>query len=289
MECLPGTTLADELASGPLPEARVRTIALDIAGALQAAHDLGIVHRDVKPGNILVTTDGRVKLADFGIAWSADRMDQTQTGLVIGTPAYLAPERLGGEPATPETDLYSLGVVLFEALVGERPFPGDSPVALAHAIHVADRPSLATVRPGTDTRLATAVDAAIARSPADRPGSAAEFAAAIDGPRRTEPVTVAMATLPATAQFEPATAPARPAPPPTPSNPRPTGSRAWLALTLVVAAVLVAGVVLAGAIGVGDEPAAPSTTTTSAAPTAAPSLPPPLEDALQQLETSVQR
>lgn len=103
MECLPGRTLADELAEAPIAPHGVRAIAMAIAGALETAHRVGIVHRDVKPGNILIPEDGHAKLADFGIAKSTEALDHTMNGMIVGTPAYLAPERLGGEPATPHS------------------------------------------------------------------------------------------------------------------------------------------------------------------------------------------
>ncbi|MBA2283148.1 MAG: serine/threonine protein kinase, partial [Acidimicrobiia bacterium] len=163
MECLPGDTLADRLADGPLDPGRVRTMADDLLGALEAAHALGVIHRDVKPGNVLFTADGRAKLADFGIAKSTDSLDQTVTGLVIGTPAYLAPERLAGAAASPASDLYSLGVVLYEALTGERPFRGETPIEIAHAVATSTPTPAAERRPAADPHLTAAVDRAMAR------------------------------------------------------------------------------------------------------------------------------
>jgi tRNA A-37 threonylcarbamoyl transferase component Bud32 len=179
MERLPGRTLADELTDGPLPERRVEAIAVDIGGALATAHDLGVIHRDVKPGNILLTADGGVKLADFGIAKSADAMDHTQTGMIIGSPSYLAPERLAGEPATARSDLYALGVVLYEALTGTKPFRGDTPVALAHAIHTTSPEPIRTRCPGTSDALAGVIDGCMARAPGDRPASASDVVATL--------------------------------------------------------------------------------------------------------------
>src|SRR5207237_8030389 len=114
-------------------------IAAGLPSALGAAHAAGIVHRDVKPGNILITADGTAKIADFGIAKSAEMVsgtaggpvDLTLTGQLVGTPAYLAPERLAGAPATFLSDLYSMGVVLYEALTGEKPFTGHRFIAVA--------------------------------------------------------------------------------------------------------------------------------------------------------------
>jgi serine/threonine protein kinase len=179
MERLPGDTLADRMSAGPVEPDRVRRLAHDVLGALGAAHTAGIVHRDVKPGNILLTTDGAAKIADFGIATSLDA-DPTSASHLIGTPAYLAPERLDGAPASPRSDLYSLGVVLYEALAGAKPFAGDVPVAVAHAIHEGTHRPLTEVRPDVDAGLAGVVEQAMARDPDARFPSAAAMAAALD-------------------------------------------------------------------------------------------------------------
>jgi serine/threonine-protein kinase len=181
MERLPGRTLVDEMAGGPLPEARVESIAVDIAGALEAAHALGVIHRDVKPGNILLTGSGGVKLADFGIAKPADAMDHTQIGTIVGSPSYLAPERLAGAPASARSDLYALGVVLYEALTGTRPFQEDTPVALAHAIHTTAPEPVGRRRPGTEGALASVIDRCMAKDPDERPVSAAEVVGSLRG------------------------------------------------------------------------------------------------------------
>jgi serine/threonine protein kinase len=181
MERLPGETLADRLATGPVDPEWARRLARDVLGALSAAHAAGIVHRDVKPGNILLTPDGSAKIADFGIATSLDA-DPTSASHLIGTPAYLAPERLDGAPASPRSDLYSLGVVLYEALTGAKPFPGDVPVAVAHSIHEGTHPPLADVRPDIDAGLARVVEQAMARDPEARFPSAAAMTAALAVP-----------------------------------------------------------------------------------------------------------
>jgi serine/threonine-protein kinase len=132
MERLPGTTLRDEMAHGPIPAPRVRLVAAETLAALAAAHKFGVLHRDIKPSNILVEDDGHAKIADFGIAKSfdphaeADHVadDLTMTGVVLGTPGYLAPERRSGRPATVQSDLYSVGAVMVEALTGRRAAPG---------------------------------------------------------------------------------------------------------------------------------------------------------------------
>ncbi|HET7721461.1 MAG TPA: serine/threonine-protein kinase, partial [Acidimicrobiales bacterium] len=183
MERLPGETLADRIAAGPQDPAWVRQVAVEVLAALGAAHAAGLVHRDVKPGNILITADNHAKIADFGIAKSLEAtdgsLDLTGTGQLLGTPAYLPPERLDGGPATAQSDLYSLGVVLYEALSGRCPFPGETPVATAMAIVAGDYPSLDEVRPGLDPALVTTISRAMATVPAQRFESAAAMAATL--------------------------------------------------------------------------------------------------------------
>ncbi|TMM18443.1 MAG: serine/threonine protein kinase [Actinobacteria bacterium] len=182
MERLPGATLADRLREERMDEPGTRRLASEVLGALAAAHAAGILHRDVKPSNILWARDGSAKVADFGIAKGTERTLDTQTGditatnLVIGTPAYLAPERLLGHPATPRSDLWSLGAVLYEALAGVRPFP--SATALVHDPDQPEVVPLESRRPGLDPMLSTAIDRALARRPDQRFASAAEMAAA---------------------------------------------------------------------------------------------------------------
>jgi serine/threonine-protein kinase len=126
MERLPGLTFRDEMARGPLPPDRVTLVITETLAALTAAHRFGVLHRDIKPSNILIQEDGHTKITDFGIAKSLDLQDDvaddvTQTGIVLGTPGYLAPERRTGQPATVRSDLYSVGAVMVEALTARRP------------------------------------------------------------------------------------------------------------------------------------------------------------------------
>lgn len=131
MERLPGRTLRDEIGGGPIATERLVTLMAETLGALAAAHRRGVVHRDIKPSNILLGEDGHAKITDFGIAKSFDAraasdptLDLTMTGVVLGTPGYLAPERRAGHPATVQSDVYSVGAVMVEALSGQRPLPG---------------------------------------------------------------------------------------------------------------------------------------------------------------------
>src|SRR6059058_5830687 len=140
MELVVGEPLSTLLArEGRLEPRRALDIIGQAALALQAAHDAGVVHRDVKPGNLLVRPDGVVKVTDFGIARAADAVPLTRTGTVMGTAYYLSPEQASGRTVTPASDVYSLGAVAYECVAGRRPFPGDNPLAVATA-HVRDTP-----------------------------------------------------------------------------------------------------------------------------------------------------
>src|SRR3954454_21567042 len=143
MEFVDGEPLSTVLArDGRLSPASTLDIVGQAALALQAAHEAGVIHRDVKPGNILIRPDGVVKVTDFGIARVVDAAPVTQTGMVVGTAAYLSPEQASGRSTTAASDIYSLGVVAYECLSGERPFRADSPVGVAMAHATATPPPL---------------------------------------------------------------------------------------------------------------------------------------------------
>ena len=189
MERLPGETLADRMQAAGEPDSDealdtdwVLRTAGDVLLALGAAHSAGLVHRDVKPANVLIGVDGCAKVADFGIAKSlevAAAADLTSTNQLVGTPAYVAPERILGKPASPQSDLYAVGVLLYEALAGRKPFAGDTPVATAYAIQHETPPSLASLRPDLPPSVVAAVEKAMDRDPTRRFSSAAEMAAAL--------------------------------------------------------------------------------------------------------------
>jgi serine/threonine-protein kinase len=170
MELVVGASLEDVLAGGPLDATRTMDIVAQTAAGLQAAHAAGMVHRDVKPGNLLLNQSGTIKITDFGIAYTIGSASVTASGELVGTPGYLAPERAAGDGAGPASDLYSLGVVAYECLTGTPPFSGTQlEVALAHR----DRPL-----PPLPASVAADVTAFVmrlaAKDPASRPGDAAE-------------------------------------------------------------------------------------------------------------------
>ncbi|WP_448002074.1 protein kinase domain-containing protein [Agromyces bauzanensis] len=194
MELVPGEALSTILErEHVLSTDKVLDIVAQTAAALQAAHAAGLVHRDIKPGNLLITPDGRVKITDFGIARIADQVPLTATGQVMGTVQYLSPEQASGHPASPTTDIYSLGIVAYEALAGRRPFTGESQVAIAMA-QINETPPDLPVTVSEPVR--NLVYASIAKNPADRPQSAAHLARAATALRRGD-VQAAAAAVPA--------------------------------------------------------------------------------------------
>ncbi|QIM15525.1 serine/threonine protein kinase [Leucobacter insecticola] len=176
MELVPGEPLSSIIErEGRLPANRVLGIVAQTATSLQAAHDAGLVHRDIKPGNLLITPEGRVKITDFGIARIADQVPLTATGQVMGTVQYLAPEQASGHTATATTDIYSLGIVSYECLAGKRPFTGESQVAIAMAQINDTPPDLPADVPEPVRNL---VYACLAKDAAGRPQTAAKLAQA---------------------------------------------------------------------------------------------------------------
>lgn len=176
MELVPGEPLSAIIdREGRLPANRVLGIVAQTATSLQAAHDAGLVHRDIKPGNLLITPEGRVKITDFGIARIADQVPLTATGQVMGTVQYLAPEQASGHAATPSTDIYSLGIVAYECLAGKRPFTGESQVAIAMAQINDSPPELPADVPEAVRNL---VMSCLSKDAAGRPESAVKLAQA---------------------------------------------------------------------------------------------------------------
>jgi serine/threonine-protein kinase len=293
MELVSGPTLEQEMRPSPLDPERARRLAGEILTALGAAHAVGLVHRDVKPGNVLLGPDGAAKVTDFGIAKStgsdtatAGVDDPTGTGQVMGTVAYMAPERLTGQPATVQSDLYSVAIVLYEMLSGARPFAADTPVGLALAIHNDDPVPLAQRCAQLDPSLVAIVDRGMARRPEDRFASAAEMAAALrsvdpgPGAVADNDLTVAIGrlTVPLPASPGPSSAPGvsslEPPPPP------PWGRIVAVILALAAAAGVVAGT------GAGHK-AQPPTGATATTQQGSPAGPTPLDDAIKRLEERV--
>ncbi|HKV09793.1 MAG TPA: protein kinase [Thermoanaerobaculia bacterium] len=163
-----GETLKARIERGPLPVAMAVGLAAQIAAGLEAAHEKGIVHRDVKPANVIVMPGERVKIVDFGIAQLADETRLTRAGTAVGTAAYMSPEQLRGDPIDARTDVWSLGVLLYEALTGRMPFPGENDQERIRGILNAPAEPLGALRPGVPPELERIVARALAKSPADR-------------------------------------------------------------------------------------------------------------------------
>lgn len=303
--------LAEARANGrALDPAVVQDLMAQAADALGAAHRAGIVHRDVKPANLMVTPDRTVKITDFGIARAADAVALTRTGSVMGTPQYLSPEQARGHASTPASDVYSLGVVAYECLVGHRLFEKETPVATALAHLQEPVPELPTTVPAS---LRTVVTRALAKDPEQRYADGSAFAAALRQPGAAGAGAVAAAPPADSAtQVLPPVAAAVPPPAPTPATtPVPAGVHRlespaaytgtaepqrrrspWVAaiavLLLVVIAVVIAALLLSG----DDEPVAETprptrSATTQTTPTTAPTTEPTVtEDPVVQVDAS---
>jgi serine/threonine-protein kinase len=180
MEYVPGRTLKELLRdSGRFPPAAALEIMAGVLDGLAAAHASGIVHRDVKPENVLLTADGRVKVADFGLARAQSAAGHTRAGLLVGTVAYVSPEQVTGGTTGPRGDVYSAGVMLFELLTGRVPFTGDTPLSVAYQHVNADVPAPSAMAPGIGVPVDQLVLAATSRDPARRPADAGEFLRAV--------------------------------------------------------------------------------------------------------------
>jgi eukaryotic-like serine/threonine-protein kinase len=185
MEYIHGRTLRQLLAErGRFSPAAALDIMTGVLDGLAAAHASGIVHRDVKPENVLLTADGRVKVADFGLARAQAAAGQTRAGLLIGTVAYVPPEQVAGEATGPRGDVYSAGVMLFELLTGRQPFTGDTPLSVAYQHVNQDVPAPSSLVPGMPAAVDWLVLAATNRDPARRPADAGEFARAVRSVRQ---------------------------------------------------------------------------------------------------------
>ncbi|HWK92135.1 MAG TPA: protein kinase [Luteimicrobium sp.] len=202
MELVIGEPMSDLLEREPVLQAhRLVPILTKAARGLAAAHEAGVVHRDVKPGNILLSRTGGVKLTDFGVSLASNQVPMTATGMVMGTAQYLSPEQAIGKPATPASDVYALGIVAYESLVGRRPFTGPTPVDIAVAHVNQPVPALPA---SVDKELGALVLSMLAKDPMRRPAGAAELADTLEeiglrvarsrrsaGPRATETIAPA--------------------------------------------------------------------------------------------------
>lgn len=260
MELLSGEELELRLTEGPLPWAEAIEVGAQVAEALAAAHRLGIVHRDVTPANVMMTATG-VKVLDFGIATRIGAPDEDEDGETFGTPAYVAPERLDGAPAQPSTDVYSLGVLLHEALTGRVPYPADTWEQLSAALADGPPPTLADL-PDLPPPVARICLRSLARNPADRP-TARQVAAVLRD--QLLPPDPPVATI---------RVPTQPLPPQPTAVPAAAGGTAagsvWSRRRLVLLLVLAVGVTLAGVAFLPEDEPKPRTQ-----PSVAPATTPP--------------
>ncbi len=268
MEFVDGETLAAALRRGPLEQARALDVVRSLGSALDHIHGAGVVHRDVKPANVLLARDGTVKLVDLGIAHATEQTRLTLTGTVLGTASYMSPEQLEGESVGPAADTYALAALAFEALSGRKARTGPTPVQVAHAIATSPPPDVRAVWPEATPEAAAALSRAMARDPQARQPSAGELASELcDGLALDRPID------PGEEETEPAAPPPPPEPPPRSTGRARSaapvtrhGSRVrrrsagvvagFVALAIAIGAVLV--VVLSEA-GSGGEPAGGAT------------------------------
>jgi len=316
MELVPGEPLNDLIArEGPLDPRRAVGFVAQAASGLGAAHAAGVVHRDVKPGNLLITPDGDVKVTDFGIARAGDQAPLTRTGQVMGTAQYLAPEQAMGRPALPASDVYALGVVLHEMLTGQRPFTGDSQVAVAMAQVNDEPPPLPTSVPAGVREL---VDVCLRKDPTGRPVDGSQLAAVAAALARgddagahralaaaglvgaaataaTSVLAPPTAAAPATRVQAPATPPRPVAAVPPPDDEPRRRSRTPLVVLLVLLLVAALAVVGWRVLGQGDDtptpaPSASPAPSTSTPPASEPPATPseaPTEEPTEEVETAV--
>lgn len=316
MERLDGRNLADELRGGPMSIDAVRSMAIQVLHGLGAAHGLGVLHRDVKPSNVLSTVAGGWKVADFGIAKLIDsNLTLTATNEVLGSPAYMAPERVTGEPSTERSDLYAVGVLMYEAVTGRKPFDDEHPLAIAMRVREGDHESLASLLPETDRSFADLVERSMALDPAHRFTSAHEMAVAVsnlasgvalDATQPIEPTTSTQ-RLPLVPPLDTTAPPAADLPSVTSTSSEPTAAvtepkpsvaateaKRWeprrVLGTVLVAAVLTMALLTAGAFALlssgNERPTRPDRTGSKAAPSVD-RVPSPLQDALDRLEEAI--
>src|SRR3954470_17051228 len=215
-EYVAGENLAELMARERVPAEQAVSIIRQVAGALDHAHQAGVVHRDIKPANILISPDGKAKVVDLGIATASERTQITAVGTVLGTPSYMAPEQLEGGKITKAVDLYALGAVAFELLSGRKARQGRTPVEIAHQIANDPTPNLHEVWEQAPPEAAAALCEAMARDPRDRPRTAGELARGLDDSfKATTPAPrAATPPPPGTTRAMPFQGDGRPPPPP---------------------------------------------------------------------------
>jgi eukaryotic-like serine/threonine-protein kinase len=243
MEYVEGEPLSKMLRHGPLRPEEVASMVRDLGEALDHAHSQGVVHRDVKPGNVLIREDGVTKLADLGIATASDGTKITRSGTVLGTAAYMAPEQLDGRVAGPPADIYALAAIAFEALSGKKGREGRTPMEIAHQIATEPPPDLREAWPSAPAAVARVLQRGMAREPEDRPASAGEFARELSDALEHRPEETKTTRFVPT---EPVLSPGRTA------GAR-RGGRNVTAIVLVVAFLALAAAAIVGAAMSGDD------------------------------------
>ncbi len=288
MELVPGEALSSILErEKTISEQRVLEIIVQTARALSAAHREGLVHRDIKPGNLLITPEGHVKITDFGIARVTNQVPLTQTGQVMGTVQYLAPEQATGKPATAASDIYSLGIVAYEALAGKRPFTGENQMAIAMAQINEVPPPLP---PTVDPRLARLIMDSLAKKPAERPSNAMTMAARAEAlittgdslvapkplqPAPPKPVYVAVPVTPAAPEAETTAITTD-----TAETERVPSIWPWIALVVVLVGALTAVLLSSWLSSPKPNPSASGTPSASASPSDTPTPSPSASSAV---------
>jgi serine/threonine-protein kinase len=260
MEYVEGETLRDAIERGPLEPGRALEVLRGLAAALDHAHGEGIVHRDVKPANVLLGKDGRTKLADLGIATAVEGTRLTMSGTVLGTAAYMAPEQLEGHKPGPSTDVYSLAVVAWETLSGRRAYEGRTPLEIAHRKSSDPPPFLSDVWPAAPAAAAEVLARAMGPDPAGRPATATALVDELErafeepvperAPAKAPAATAPTAKAPRTRDPLSVAPPSRPAPGYARHNAH-RGRPSWLVPLVVLLAVLAVGAIAVATLGGG--------------------------------------